>query len=215
LAYTLINISKPETANKKSYWKLWVAGVFVVVVLCVLKWGGYVLVARNSLPNHVDATVILQGPIATEKARIAAAMVLLQHGSTDRVALSIPKESDWGEQIAPVVRQYLEKNYGAELAGRVDFCETSGDMNSIEQEAQVLGACVQQHQWKTIVLVTSNYQSRRAGIIWRKTLPTRDSSIQVAVDGVADSEYQPRRWWRQPDSARIWLVEFAKLVRAI
>jgi hypothetical protein len=194
---------------------LGVAGVFVVVILCVLKWGGYLLVARNSLLDHMDATVILQGPITSEKARIAAAVVLFQRGSTDRVALSVPKESDWGEEIAPVVRQYLEKNYGAELAGRVDFCETSADVNSIEQEAQVLGACVQEHQWKTIALVTSNYQSRRAGIISRKTLPKRDSSIQVVVDGVADSEYEPRRWWRQRHSAGIWLVEFAKLVRAI
>jgi DUF218 domain len=216
LGYTFINISKPESASKKPYWKLWLAGIFVVVVLCVLKWGGYVLVARNSLPGHMDASVILQGPIASEKARIAAAMVLLQQGTTDRVALSIPKESEWGEEIAPVVRQYLENKYGAELAGRVDFCETAAGMNSIEQEAQALGACVQQHQWKTIVLVTSNYQSRRAGIIWRKTLPTTpDSPIQVVVDGVADSEYQPRRWWRQPDSAKVWLVEFAKLVRTI
>jgi hypothetical protein len=63
--------------------------------------------ARNSVPDHVDATVVLQGPITIEKARIAAAMALLQRGSTNRVALSLPKESDWGEEMAPVVRQYL------------------------------------------------------------------------------------------------------------
>jgi hypothetical protein len=60
--------------------------------------------ARNSVPDHVDATVVLQGPITIEKARIAAAMARLQRGSTNRVALSLPKESDWGEEMATVVR---------------------------------------------------------------------------------------------------------------
>jgi hypothetical protein len=48
-----------------------------------------------------------------------------------------------------------------------------------------------------------------------KDAANTNSSIQAVVDGVADSEFQPGRWWREPDSARIWLVEFAKLVRAI
>jgi len=167
------------------------------------------------LPTQVDAAVVLQGPMVSEKVRIGAAMELLRQGSTGRVALSLPKESEWGEEIPTVARQYLEKNYGPELAGRVDFCETGAAVNSTEQEAQVLTACIQEHGWKTIALITSNYDSRHAGMIWRKTLLQRDPSIRVSVDGVADPEYQPRGWWRQPLYAKTWLVEITKLVRSI
>jgi uncharacterized SAM-binding protein YcdF (DUF218 family) len=163
----------------------------------------------------MDAAVVLQGSIASEKPRVAAAMALLQQGAAARVALSVPKETYWGEEITPIARQYLEKNYGSELASRVDFCETSADMNSTEQEAQALSGCIQEHGWKTIALVTSNYHSRRAGMIWRKTLPKRDPSIHLSVDGVADPEYQPRGWWRQRAYATTWLMESAKLVWAL
>ncbi|HKN31696.1 MAG TPA: YdcF family protein [Terriglobales bacterium] len=216
MGYTFINIEDPHaTRKKRSYWRLWLAAIFVVLVLCLLHWGGYLLVAPESLPNHVDAAVVLQGSVSSEKARIAAAMALLQRSSAGRVALSVPKESLWGEQVVPVARQYLEKNYGAELAGKVDFCETATDVDSTEQEAQELSLCIQEHRWKTIALVTSNYHSRRAGMIWRKTLPRRDPSIQLAVDGVAGPEYQPRGWWRQRLYARIWFTEASKLLWAI
>jgi uncharacterized SAM-binding protein YcdF (DUF218 family) len=212
VAYTLMNISKPDVEGERSYWKLWLAGICAVLVLCFLRWGGYLLVEGDSLPDRVDAAVVLQGPMTGEKARIDAAMAMLQQGSADRVALSVPKESFWGEEIPPIARQYLEKNYGAELAGKVDFCETGVGANSTAQEEQALSACIQEHQWKTIALVTSNYHSRRAGLIWRKTLPKRDPSIRLAVEGVADPAYQPRGWWRQRLYAQIWFLEVTKLV---
>jgi DUF218 domain-containing protein len=215
LAYTFINIEDPDATRKRSYWRLWLAGIFLVLVLCFLHWGGYLLVAPDSVPNHVDAAVVLQGSIASEKARVAAAMAMLQQGSAGRVAVSVPKESYWGEQMAPIARQYFEKKYGTELAGRVDFCETAADWNSAEQEARDLSACIQEHGWKTVALVTSNYQGRRAGMIWGKTLPKRDPSIHVSVDGVADPEYQPRGWWRQQLYAKSWFTEFTKLVWAM
>jgi len=90
-----------------------------------------------------------------------------------------------------------------------------GTVSSTEQEAEALSACIQEHRWKTIALVTSNYHSRRAGLIWRKTLPKRDPSIQLSVDSVADPDYQPRGWWRQRPYATTWLMESAKLVWAL
>ena len=211
LAYTLLNISERDAPSKSSHWKFWLAGIFLALTFSFLRWGGYLLVARNSLPERVDAAVVLQGSMAGERARIATAMTMLQRGSAERVAFSVPKLSYWGEEIAPIARNYIEKNYGADLASRVDFCETSG-LSSIEQEAEALSACIQQHRWKTIALVTSNYHSRRAGLIWRRTLPKRDPPIQLSVDSVADPDYQPRGWWRQRAYATTWLMESAKLV---
>ena len=214
LAYTLLNISERDAPSKRSYWKLWLAGIFVVLALSFLRWGGYLLVARNRLPERVDAAVVLQGSMAGERARIATAMTMLQRGSAERVAFSVPKQSYWGEEIAPIARNYIERNYGADLASRVEFCETLG-VSSTEQEAEALSACIQEHRWKTIALVTSNYHSRRAGLIWRKTLAQRDPSIQLSVDSVADPDYQPRGWWRQRAYATTWLMESANLVWAL
>ena len=123
--YTVLNLDESEapewsSVRHRSYWKLYLAGIFVVLVLCLLRWGGYLLVARNTLPNHVDAAIVLRGSTNNEKARMDAGMALLHEDFTGRVALSVPKESFWGEEIAPVARQYVEivKKTREELAGR-------------------------------------------------------------------------------------------------
>lgn len=214
MGYTLINISKDEEPREKSYWKLWLVGIFAVLVVCLLRWGGYVLVAGDSVPDHVDAAVVLQGSIAAENARTAAAMALLQRGSANRIAISVPRESYWGEEIPAIARPYLEKKYGIELAGRVDFCSTEPDVISAQQEAQALSTCIQEHGWRSVALLTSNYQSRRVRVIWRKTLIKGDTSVYVSVEGVPDPAYQPRGWWRQRLYAETWLRESAKLAWA-
>lgn len=214
MAYTLINISKDEEPREKSYWKLWLLGILALLTVAFLHWGGYLLLAWDSAPQHVDAAVVLQGSIASENARTAAAMALLQRGSANRVAISVPRESYWGEEMPPVARPYLEKKYGAELAGKVDFCSTEPDITSAQQEAQALSTCIQDHGWKNIALLTSNYQSRRVGMIWRKTLPKGDPSVYVVVQGVPDSNYQPHGWWRQRLYVETWLSESAKLAWA-
>jgi uncharacterized SAM-binding protein YcdF (DUF218 family) len=214
LGYTLINLSKDDEPSEKSYWKLWLVGILAVLIACFLHWGGFLLVAGDSVPEHVDAAVVLQGSIASENARTAAAMALLQRGSANRVAVSVPRESYWDQEVPPIARPYLEKKYGAELAGRVDFCNTEPDITSAQQEAQALSTCIQEHGWKNIALLTSNYQSRRVGMIWRKTLPKGDPLVYVFVEGVPDPKYQPRGWWRQRLYVETWLSESAKLAWA-
>lgn len=40
---------------------------------------------------------------------------------------------------------------------------------------------------------------------WRKTLPKGAASVYVSGEGVPDSNYQPRGWWRQRLYAETWL----------
>ncbi|MGA9981508.1 MAG: YdcF family protein [Candidatus Sulfotelmatobacter sp.] len=184
------------------------------IVISLLRWGGYVLIASDSLPPHVDAAVVLQGSIAGEIARIAGAMRLLQQGGVGRVLLSVPQQSYWGEPIAPMARRYLERNYGEELASRVDFCQTGPDVNSTEDEAHTLGRCIQQHGWQDVAIVTSDYHTRRAGMLWRKILPKEDPTAHLWVYGVSDPEFEAHGWWRTRLYAKTWFMESLKLIWA-
>src|SRR5258708_4898576 len=120
---------------------MWFFLGFVLVALVWMLWGADLLMAAGQMPSRVDAAVVLQGSIVAEKTRIAGAMALLKQGIAERVLLSLPKESYWGESIPPVARVYLERTYGAEYAARVDFCETSAVVNSTEEEAEVALRC--------------------------------------------------------------------------
>jgi uncharacterized SAM-binding protein YcdF (DUF218 family) len=188
---------------------LWLLTAAAVIVLCLLRWGDDLLLAGDPPPAHADAAIVLQGSIVAEKARIAGAINLLQRGVAGRILLSVPKESYWGQSIPPVARAYLERTYGADLAARVDFCETNAEVNSTAQEAQALSPCIRERKWQSIVIVTSNYHTRRAGMLWRK-MAKHDPSIHLWIQGVPDPEFQSP-WWRHRQSAKVWVMESAKL----
>jgi uncharacterized SAM-binding protein YcdF (DUF218 family) len=60
------------------------------------------------------------------------------------------------------------------------------------EEAIALRQLVSQRGWKRILLVTSNYHTRRSRYIFARTLP---SGTVLRVVPAPDSEYDPDRWW--------------------
>lgn len=188
----------------------WLSGGLAFLALCLMAWGGSRLIAADPLPHHVDAAIVLQGSMIAEKARLGAAIDLLRRGIADRVLLSVPKEGYWGQTIPPVARAYIERTFGNDLAARIDFCETSEEVNSTAQEVQSLLPCIRDHHWNAIAVVTSSYHTRRAGIIWRRGLKN-DPGIRLWNDAIADPEFQ-QPWWRYRQSAKIWLSEVTKLI---
>jgi len=200
----------PSRVNRLSRAFRWLIAIAAIVVLCWLCWGANFLTTTGPQTGHADAAVVLQGSVIAEKVRLDGAIKLLQQGIADHALVSVPKESYWGQSIPPIARAYLEHKYGGDLAARVDFCETGDDVNSTFQEAQVLIPCIQERHWRTIVIVTSDYHTRRAGIIWKKLLRP-DPDIHLSLDGVEDPEFE-QPWWRHRQSAKTFVMESAKLV---
>jgi uncharacterized SAM-binding protein YcdF (DUF218 family) len=188
----------------------WLFAAGVAIAFCVLYGGGHLLIASDPQPGHVDAAIVLQGSMAAEKARIAGAINLLQRGIADHALLSVPKESYWGQSIPLVARSYLERNFGRDLAARVEFCETDETVNSTREEAETVGACIRDHHWESMMIVTSNYHTRRAGMIWRQ-MTKNDPKTRIFITGVKDPEFQ-EPWWHDRQSAKVWVMETTKLV---
>ena len=188
----------------------WLLAVAIVLVLCVLRWGDALLIVNEPAPTHADAAIVLQGSVTGEKVRTARAIDLLQQSKVDRVLISLPKEGYWGQSIPSIARTYLERNYGNEVATRIVFCETGDNVNSTREEANAVFPCMEERHWQSIVIVTSNYHTRRAGLIWRKAA-RNDPKIRISIDGVTDPEFQ-RPWWRHREAAKIWFMETVKLV---
>ena len=193
----------------------WIAALvalLLVLVALLMLWGGYLLESSEPLPAHVDGAVVLEGSLVGERARLAGAMQLLRQGVPERVLLTLPPASYWGDPVPPMARHFLETNYGRELAERVDFCEVGPEVDSTLQEAQAIDRCIQDHHWKSVAVVTSNYHTRRAGIIWRRVMRRQNPTLQFSVHGVDDPEFQAQGWWRKRLWAKTWLLEFTKLI---
>jgi len=193
---------------------LWMFTVAAAVIASFLRWGGYLLISDDPLPPHVDGAVVLQGSVPGERARVAGAVKVLQQGTTSRILISIPKESYWGQAVAPTAYADIKKIYGQETAGHIEFCEI-GDVDSTEEEAAALAPCIEERGLNSIAVVTSDYHTRRAGIIWRRMLGRRHSSVHLWIHAVPDPEFHASRWWRERRSAKTWLLESSKLLTVL
>lgn len=188
---------------------LWTVTAGLVVVLCFLRWGGYLLISDDLLPRQVDGAVVLQGSVPGERARVAGAVRLLRQGTTDQILLSVPRESYWGQAVAPIALADVEKRYGSDVARHVQFCEMDG-VDSTEEEAVALVGCIRQRQWRSVAVVTSDYHTRRSRIIWKRVMGP-NSSFRAFMHAVPDPEFHADGWWHERRWAKTWFLESVKL----
>lgn len=206
---------KPATVSRalrRSFFFIFAAALFLMSVgtILFLRFAGYILVAPESIPQHADVAVVLQGGVG--ETRLAEAIHLLQQGRVDHVMVSVGRQSFLGEWLPDLLSHYVDKLYGKEVALHVVLCELSGEVDSTSGEALILRHCLEARQWRSLIVVTSNYHTRRAGQIWRATLTKDQSPFTLSLHGVSDGDFEPRGWWRRRRYAKTWLLEFTKLV---
>lgn len=73
------------------------------------------------------------------------------------------------------------------------------------EEAEALSSFLSSRGWKKILLVTSNYHTRRARYIYERILPR---GFELRVIAAADSDFDPDNWWRSREGEKLFLHEF-------
>jgi len=115
----------------------------------------------------------------------------------------------WGEWQPDVVRRFIDRKYGDSLANRIIICEGLAD--STLDEARLIHYCLRNRGFRSLVVVTSNYHTRRSKWIWRAVLARRPPHIALAVHGVFDGSFEATGWWRHRRYAKTWLLETIKM----
>ncbi len=86
------------------------------------------------------------------------------------------------------------------------------DADSTNEEAAALARFAEQRKWKSVVLVTSNYHTRRARYIFQKVFP---AGIAVSVGSARDGDFDPQRWWEKRKSIKLFAQEIAGMFLAL
>jgi hypothetical protein len=165
------------------------------------------LIGSDPLPSHAEVAVVLDGTPEGVAARFDTAMNLLKEGRVEHVMVSVGKVNVWGKWFPDMVEDYIKGTYGQEIASRVTLCQMNTD--STQEEALALRGCLRERDWRSVLVVTSDYHTRRTRHIWRKTY---DSSYAISVYGVKDGDFDAESWWRSRHYAKTWLLETSKLV---
>jgi uncharacterized SAM-binding protein YcdF (DUF218 family) len=86
------------------------------------------------------------------------------------------------------------------------------DGESTLEEADALARLCKEKKWRSAIVVTSNYHTRRARYIFGRVFP---KGVEVRVASARDGDFDPERWWEKRKSIKELTKEFAGMGAAI
>jgi uncharacterized SAM-binding protein YcdF (DUF218 family) len=86
------------------------------------------------------------------------------------------------------------------------------DADNTREEAQALALLAARKKWRNVIVVTSNYHTRRARYIFDRVFP---STVKVRVASARDGDFDPEQWWQHRKSIKQLTREMAGLVVAM
>jgi len=83
------------------------------------------------------------------------------------------------------------------------------DADSTLEEARALTRLVKEKKWHSVIVVTSNFHTRRARYIYRRVFP---QGVEVRMASARDGDFDPEHWWEKRKSTKELTKEFAGMV---
>ena len=185
-------------------------------VLAATAWltveGGRLLQHEDPL-RHADAIFVLGG---SRFERTLEAADLYQAGYAPAIVLS-PGVEDPAEEAA----RARGIRFPREADGLRDALASMGiprdailiggsSVDNTAEEAVMLRALTAGRGWRTVIVVTSKYHTRRAGFAMRRAL--RGSGVDVIMRASRYDLSDPARWWRRRSDIRFLTTEWPKLI---
>jgi uncharacterized SAM-binding protein YcdF (DUF218 family) len=166
--------------------------------------GGFWIVQDRMEPADV-IIVIGDDDFTADRAIEAAALF---HGGWAPLIVASGRMLRPYSTIADLMTRDLESR-GVPAKAIVRFSHRA---NNTLEEAKDLQVVISQNGWHRILLVTSNYHTRRARYIFRKVLP---ADVSLEVVGASDAEFEPATWWQSRQGRKTFLLETVGYLVAI
>jgi uncharacterized SAM-binding protein YcdF (DUF218 family) len=175
-------------------------------------FAGRILFAEDPL-ERADVIYVLAGARAD---RWLEASDLYKEGYAPRILLSTGG-TDAAEEIlrARGIRLPTDGEFAREGLRQVGVPADAvilpeGRSDNTAAEATQFARFAAARSWRTAILVTSKFHTRRAGLAVRRTL--RGTGIRVIVRASRYDSFRTRAWWMDRYSSRMVLFEFPKLI---
>jgi uncharacterized SAM-binding protein YcdF (DUF218 family) len=177
---------------------------FVVLVVIVVLLSATLHFARHLVidqPQRADAILVLAGETDRRPAR---ALELHAQGLAPLVIVDVPD----GARIYNRTQLQIAQDWVNSRPERdaIRLCSTYG--LSTRDESHDAMACLDQAGAHSVLLVTSDYHTRRALAIFRRELPSRTFSVAAARDPAQFGD----NWWQHRQWAKVTLDEWLRLI---
>jgi uncharacterized SAM-binding protein YcdF (DUF218 family) len=208
-----MNVSRQRSGERGGIITNLVALLFVVG-LCVVVYAARHPILRfaaetwivNEPAAHADAIVVLgddnfYGDRATQAAQIfrqGVAPVVVASGRRLRPSAGISELME---------HDLIERGVPKEKVERF-----AHDAENTREEAVALRRLAREKGWKSAVVVTSNYHTRRVRYIFEKVFAP---GVAVSVACARDGSFDPEHWWEKRKSVKDFLGELVGMVAAV
>jgi DUF218 domain len=176
--------------------------VFVLLaglsITLAAKAGAFLLVDS---PQRSDVILVLAGETDRRPER---ALQLLAQGYGRRVVLDVPTNSRiYGSTEIQLAQKYVQD---LPQAGSVSVCPIDG--LSTREESKDAEKCLARDGGKSVLIVTSDFHTRRALSVFRREVPEHEYSVAAS----RDQEQFGVRWWTRRQWAKTFVDEWLRLI---
>jgi len=180
--------------------RVWIASVLLAALLLAFAANAGRLLVVDA-PQPSDVILVLAGE--TDR-RLARALQLLEQGYGSRVVIDVPADA----AIYGTTELQLAEKYVQDLpqASSIRICSIQG--LSTRDESHDAEKCLEGEGGNRILIVTSEFHTRRALSIFRHEVRGKSFSVAVARD---ETQFGTR-WWAHRQWAKTCLDEWLKLL---
>ena len=180
--------------------RLWSVAVGVAAILLTFAANAGRLLVVDA-PQPSDVILVLAGETDRRPAR---ALQLLGQGYGRRVVIDVPADATiYGSTELQLAEKYVQD---LPQASSIRICPIQG--LSTRDESHDAEKCLAGEGGSRILIVTSEFHTRRALSIFRHEVPGKSFSVAVARD---ETQFGTR-WWAHRQWAKTCLDEWLKLV---
>ncbi len=176
--------------------------LLVALIILFMSAGNWLVIDDDNYKS--DVIIVISGG---QGERVKHAVKLFQNNYADTLILSgCPGNENLNEAI-PMHDLAVSLGVPSENI-IIDVLERHG-LGTGEQ-AVTIRDVLKKHNFKSCILVTSNFHTRRALFIFKRALKNMDMKLSIAYP--EEDSFDPSAWWKSKRNFSIVLDEFVKLV---
>jgi uncharacterized SAM-binding protein YcdF (DUF218 family) len=191
----------------------------LIILLCFVVFCAILYLARGPILRFTAEAWIIEDPLSKADAlivlsddnfyadRATRAAELFREGKAPLIVAS-------GRRLRPNagIGELMEHDLIERGVPKEKIVRLPQDADSTREEAEVVLRVIKERKWHSVILVTSNYHTRRARYIFRRIFP---QGIEVSVASARDGDFDPQHWWEKRKSTKELTKEFAGMVVAL
>jgi vancomycin permeability regulator SanA len=199
--------SKRRNAERGGIFANLIALLFVVLLCVVVYW------ARHPIMRFAAESWVVDAPAAHADDdnfyadRATRAAELFRQGVSPVIVAS-------GRRLRPSagISELLEHDLIERGVPKEKILRFVHDADSTREEATALAQFCAEHHFNSVVIVTSNYHTRRARYIFEKVFPP---GMAISIASAHDGDFDPESWWEKRKSQKLFVRELAGMVVAM